>query len=187
MPRLFVAVDLPNEVADQALRLCAGLPAIRWSAPDQLHLTLRFIGEVPHEVFYEIGAALGEIVLRPFEIRLKGLGLFPPRGAPHTVWVGVEDESGGLAQLKRRIDRAIDSVGVLPERRKFQAHVTLGRFRDPPPEHRLGSWIAGRALFRSAPFVVSGFELYSSHLRPEGALYAREASYDFVNGMIERV
>jgi 2'-5' RNA ligase len=186
MPRLFVAVDLPDEIADQVLRLCTGLPAIRWAAPDQLHLTIRFIGEVTHEAFYEIGTALGDIVLRPFEIRLKGLGLFPPRGAPHTLWVGVE-EDGGLSQLKRRIDRAIDGAGVPAERRKFQAHVTLGRFREPPPVDRLGSWIAGRALFRSDPFLVSGFSLYSSHLRPEGALYSREAAYNFVSGVIERV
>jgi RNA 2',3'-cyclic 3'-phosphodiesterase len=186
MPRLFVAVDLPEEIADQALRLCTGLPAIRWTQPDQLHLTVRFIGEVPHDLFYEIGMALGEISLRPFELRLKGLGLFPPRGAPHTLWVGAE-EDGCLSQLKRRVDRAIETAGVAPERRKFQAHVTLGRFREPPPEPRLGSWIAGRALFRSDPFLVSGFALYSSHLRPEGALYAREASYDFVSGVIERV
>jgi 2'-5' RNA ligase len=186
MPRLFVAVDLPDEIADQALRLCTGLPAIRWVSPDQLHLTLRFIGEVSHELFYEIGVALGEIVLRPFEIRLKGLGLFPPRGAPHTLWVGVE-EDGGLSQLKRRIDRAVEGAGLAPERRKFQAHVTLGRFREPPPDQRLGSWVAGRSLFRSDPFMVSGFTLYSSHLRPEGALYSREASYDFVSGHFERV
>ena len=163
-----------------------GPAGIRWATPDQLHLTVRFIGEVPHEVFYEIGTALGEIVLRPFEIRLKGLGLFPPRGTPHTLWLGVE-EDGGLTQLKRRIDRAVDSAGVPAERRKFQAHMTLGRFREPPPEQRLGSWIAGRSLFRSDPFLVSGFALYSSHLRPEGALYACEASYDFVSGIIERV
>lgn len=186
MPRLFIAVDLPEEVADQVARLCIGLPAIRWSDPDQLHLTVRFIGEVPHEAFYDIGQGLGRITLRPFELRLKGLGMFPPRGAPHTLWVGVAD-SDGLAQLKRRIDRIVDDAGVEPERRKFQPHVTLGRLRDAPPEQRLGSWLAGRSLFTSSSFVVSSFSLYTSHLRPEGPLYAREASYDFVSGVMERV
>ena len=74
-----------------------------------------------------------------------------------------------------------------PERRKFQPHVTLGRFREPPPQQRLASFIAGRALFRGEPFMVSGFSLYSSVLRPEGALHVREAVYDFVSGVMERV
>ncbi|HMR30911.1 MAG TPA: RNA 2',3'-cyclic phosphodiesterase [Geminicoccaceae bacterium] len=185
MPRLFVAVDLPDEVTEQVERLCIGLPAIRWVEPEQLHLTVRFIGEVEPPVFYELGQALSELSLRPFELRLKGLGIFPPRGAPQTLWVGVE-EDGGLTQLRRRVDRAADEAGVPPERRKFQPHVTLGRFREPPPQQRLASFIAGRALFRSEPFMVSGFSLYSSILRPEGALHVREAAYDFVSGVMER-
>lgn len=186
MPRLFVAVDLPDEVGEQVERLCIGLPAIRWVGPDQLHLTVRFIGEVEHPTFYELGQALSEVSLRPFEIRLKGLGMFPPRGAPQTLWVGVE-EDGGLSQLRRRVDRACEEAGVPSERRKFQPHVTLGRFREPPPQPRLASFIAGRALFRSEPFMVSGFSLYSSLLRPEGALHVCEAAYDFVSGVMERV
>lgn len=186
MPRLFIAVDLPDEVTDQVARLCVGLPAVRWCMADRLHLTVRFIGEVPHEVFYDIGQGLGAITLRPFEIRLKSVGLFPPRGAPHTLWVGVSD-SEALGQLKRRIDRIVEHAGVEPERRRFQPHVTIGRVRDSLPESRFGSWLAGRALFTSSPFVVSGFSLYMSHLRPEGPLYTREASYDFVSGVMERV
>jgi 2'-5' RNA ligase len=186
MPRLFIAVDLPEEVTDQVGRLCAGLPAIRWCDPDQLHLTVRFVGEVAHDVFYEIGEALSAVALHPFELRLKGLGMFPPRGAPHTLWVGVAD-SEGLVQLKRRVDRVVEHAGVEPERRKFQPHVTIGRLREAPPEQRLGSWLAGRSLFTSSPFMVSGFSLYTSHLRPEGPLYALEASYDFVSGVMERV
>ncbi len=109
MPRLFVAVDLPDEVVEQVERLCIGLPAIRWVEPEQLHLTVRFIGEVEPPAFYELGQALSELSLRPFELRLKGLGIFPPRGAPQTLWGGVE-EDGGRAQLRRRVDRAADEA-----------------------------------------------------------------------------
>lgn len=185
MPRLFVAIDLPDEVAAQVERLCIGLPAIRWVEPEQLHLTVRFIGEVEAPTFYDLGEALGAVSLRPFELRLKGLGIFPPRGAPHTLWIGAEDD-GGLAQLRRRVDRAADDAGIPSERRKFQPHVTLGRFREAPPQPRLASFIASRALFASEPFMVSGFTLYSSVLRPEGALHVPEASYDFVSGVMER-
>jgi 2'-5' RNA ligase len=187
MPRLFIAIDPPVEVAFQLERLCIGLPAVRWTEPDQFHLTLRFIGEVDHATFYDIGEALAAISLHPFEVGLKGLGLFPPRGAPHTLWAGVDDPEGGLATLKRRIDRVLDRAGVEPERRRFVAHVTLGRFREPPPVERLTSYLASRSLFRSERFPVSGFTLYSSLLRPEGAFHTVEATYDFVSGVMERV
>ena len=128
MPRLFVALDPPEEVKDALDRLCEGLPGVRWSDPQQFHLTLRFIGEVGQGLFYEIGEALAGVSHPPFELSLKGLGQFPPRGAPHTLWVGVDDQSGAVATLRRRIERRLGEVGVEPERRKFAPHVTLGRF-----------------------------------------------------------
>lgn len=187
MPRLFVALDPPEEVKDALDRLCEGLPGIRWSDVDQFHLTLRFIGEVGQGTFYEIGEALARVGQAPFELALKGIGQFPPRGSPHTLWAGVEDPTGGVASLRRRIERALAEVGVPPERRKFAPHVTLGRFRGPPPEERLASWLFRRNLFRSPAFPVSSFGLYASQLRPEGSLYTLEAEYDFVAGVVERV
>jgi 2'-5' RNA ligase len=81
----------------------------------------------------------------------------------------------------------LTDVGVEPERRKFTPHVTLGRFRSPPPEPRLASYLFGRNLFRTQRFPVSSFGLYASQLRPEGSLYTLEADYDFVTGAAERV
>ena len=185
MPRLFIALAMPDEIAGELDRLCVGLPGIRWTESEQFHLTLRFIGEVDHGTFLEIGAGLAAVERAPFELRLKGLGQFPPRGAPQTLWVGLED-AAPLASLRRRVERVLDEVGLPAERRKFAPHVTLGRFRLPPPESRFGSWFAGRALFRSSAFPVSGFELYSSQLRPEGSLHSLEAAYDFVRGVMER-
>lgn len=187
MPRLFIALDLPEEVTVALDRLCEGLPGVRWADPDQFHLTLRFIGEVGQGMFYEIGEALARVSHPPFELALKGLGQFPPRGAPHTLWVGVEDPQGALPTLRRRVERVLDDVGIEPERRKFAPHVTLGRFRSPPPEPRLASYLFSRNLFRTQRFPVSSFGLYSSQLRPEGSLYMLEGSYDFVAGVAERV
>ena len=99
----------------------------------------------------------------------------------------MDDQSGAVATLRRRIERRLGEVGVEPERRKFAAHVTLGRFRAPPPEERLASYLFRRNLFRSERFPVSSFGLYSSQLRPEGSLYTLEAEYDFVTGTVERV
>jgi RNA 2',3'-cyclic 3'-phosphodiesterase len=187
VPRLFIALDLPENVVAALDRLCEGLPGVRWSEPSQFHLTLRFLGEVGQGTFYEVGEALARVGHPPFELALKGLGQFPPRGAPHTLWAGVEDRSGALPTLRRRIERVLDDVGLPPERRKFAPHVTLGRFRGgPPPEERLASYLFRRNLFRTEPFPVSSFGLYASQLRPEGPLYTLEASYDFVAGVAER-
>lgn len=187
MPRLFIALDLPEDVLAALDRLCEGLPGIRWSDADQFHLTLRFIGEVEQGTFYDIGEALADVSHPPFELALKGLGQFPPRGAPHTLWVGVDDPGNALSVLRRRIERRLEEVGLPPERRKFTPHVTLGRFKAPPPEERLASYLFRRNLFRTDLFPVSSFRLYSSRLRPEGSLYSLEAEYDFVAGVAERV
>ncbi len=187
MPRLFVALDPPEEVKDALDRLCEGLPGIRWSDPGQFHLTLRFVGEVEQGTFYEIGEHLAGVSHPPFELAFKGIGQFPPRGAPRTLWAGVEDPAGGVAGLRRRIERVLGEAGCPPERRRFAPHVTLGRFRAPPPEERLASYLFRRNLFRTERFPVSAFGLYSSQLRPEGSLYTLEARYDFVTGVAERV
>ena len=185
MPRLFIALCMPAEVGRELDALCVGLPAIRWTESEQFHLTLRFIGEVDNATFLEIGAGLASVTGAPFEMRLKGLGTFPPRGEPQTLWAGVETQEP-LANLRARIERGLGDYGLEPERRRFTPHVTIGRFRGPPPRERFGSWLAARSLFRSSPFIVTSFTLFSSQLRPEGALHSREADYDFVTGTMER-
>ena len=186
MPRLFIALAMPEEIAEEIDSLCTGLPGVRWTELEQFHLTLRFIGEVDHNTFYDIGEALMSVSAPPFEMRLKGIGQFPPRGAPHTLWVGVEDAEP-LLRLRRRIERVLAEVGLEPEHRKFTPHVTLGRVKEPLPQDRFGSFLRRTALFRSSPFAVSSFGLYSSLLRPDGAVHTLEAEYDFVTGTVERV
>ena len=150
MPRLFVALDLAGRSHGRRWTGCArACPACAGAIPDQFHLTLRFIGEVEQGTFYEIGEALAGVSHPPFELALKGLGQFPPRGAPHTLWVGVDDPAGALPALRRRIERALGEAGLEPERRKFTPHVTLGRFAAPPPEERLASYLFRRNLFRT--------------------------------------
>jgi len=186
MPRLFVALPLPEEIVHGLERLAVGLPAVRWVAPEALHLTLRFIGEVDRPSFFEIGERLADVRMPPFDLALEGLGVFPPRGDPHTLWVGVR-AAEPLLQLKRRIDRCVDAVVPEREKRKFVPHVTIARFREPPPVERFGSWLTRRSLFTTAAFPVSAFQLYSSHLRSDGADHMVEAMYDFVTGVAERV
>lgn len=186
MPRIYVALDLPEDIVDQVERLCVGLPDIRWTDVDDLHITLRFIGEVDDPTYEEIGEALAHVTAPPFEIQLRGIGHFPPRGEPTTLWIGVAP-CEGLNLLRRRVDRQLASLGVAPDQRKFQPHLTIARIRGGLPENRLGSFLKRLSLYRSEPFVVSGFTLYSSFLRTNGAVHTPEATYDFVQGIAERV
>jgi 2'-5' RNA ligase len=186
MPRIYVALDLPEDVAEQVERLCVGLPDVRWSDPDDLHITLRFIGEVDEPTYEEIGEGLAHVTAPPFEVQLQGIGHFPPRGDPTTLWIGLAP-SEGLQLLKRKVDRQLASLGVAPDPRKYAPHLTIARVRGGLPENRLGSFLKRLSLYRSEPFAVSGFTLYSSLLRADGAVHTPEATYDFVRGIAERV
>jgi 2'-5' RNA ligase len=182
MPRLFVALALPDPVKRSLEPLARGLGDVRWLDPEQQHLTLRFIGELDNGRFEEVAEALGLVEGSPFELGLEGLGHFPPRGEPQVLWVGVA-KSPELASLRRRIDRALAALGLLPEGRKFTPHVTLARVRAPLSRERLGTYLMRHNLYRSERFSVSSFHLFSSRLKPDGAQHLLEASYELVPGL----
>jgi 2'-5' RNA ligase len=175
MPRLFVAIDLPEEQRDHLDDLCAGLPEARWTPFDQLHLTLAFVGEVDGGRARDADEALAAIALPPFELALRGVGHFPPRGEPRIVWAGFAP-SEALSALHRAVVRALEHAGCEIEKRKFHPHVTLGRLHAAPPE-RVASWLTERGAFSSGPFPVTEFLLYSSVLGREGATHRVEAEY----------
>ena len=182
MPRLFVALDLPDDVKQSLEPMTRGLGDVRWLAPEQQHLTLRFIGELDNGRMYDVAEALSLVTGVPFDLRLKGLGHFPPRGEPRVLWVGVE-KSAELAALKRRIDRALAQSGLPRDERKFAPHVTIARMKGPLSPDRLGTYLMRHSLYRSEPFSVSGFQLYSSWQRSYGAEHHVEASYELVPGL----
>ncbi len=176
MPRLFVAIDLPAPVRERLAGLCCGLPGARWVEPEQLHLTLRFIGEVDGALFRDIRADLAEAAIPPFAMGLKGLGCFPPRKAPRVLWVGVEPAQGELVRLRNRVENCLTRLGIEPEHRKFAPHITLARLRETPMG-RLTNFLSGNGLFAVDPFPVTEFHLYSSVLNGHGAVHTVEASY----------
>jgi RNA 2',3'-cyclic 3'-phosphodiesterase len=182
MPRLFVALSLPDPVKRSLEPLARGLGDVRWLDPEQQHLTLRFIGELDNGRLEEVAEALALVEGWPFELGLEGLGHFPPRGEPQVLWVGVT-KSPDLARLKRRIDRVLAAIGVPPEGRKFTPHVTLARVRAPLSRERLGTYLMRHSLYRSERFPVSSFDLYSSRLKADGAQHLLEASYEMVPGL----
>ncbi|MGD1880464.1 MAG: RNA 2',3'-cyclic phosphodiesterase [Kiloniellaceae bacterium] len=173
--RLFVALSLPDTVRERLCGLCSGLPGARWVAPESLHLTLRFIGEVDGGVAEDIDAALSGIHCPRFSLTLAGVGDFGDGRRLRSVWVGVEANEV-LERLQAKVEQAVRRAGQPPEKRKFKPHVTLARFKSHPGG-RLEDYFAERALFRCPPFPVTGFTLYSSYLAHEGAIYSPEAVY----------
>jgi len=173
--RLFVAVDLPDGVRRECARLQAGLPGAKWVAPANLHLTLRFIGEVDYGRMADIEAGLGAIHAPAFALELSGVGYFGPVKHPRMLWAGVV-KNPALKHLYDKIESAVVRAGCRPEPRNFKAHVTLARLKGTPAT-RLARFIEDHALFRTAPFTVTGFALYSSFLSASGAIHRREAAY----------
>ena len=130
MYRLFVAVDLPHE-AKEALRVvCRGVPEARWVPLEQLHLTLRFIGDADDAMFAAIKGALAGVKCPPFDLALEGVGHFPPGKRARVLWVGMEHNET-LLRLAKEVELALETAGVSPEDRPFSPHITLARFREP--------------------------------------------------------
>ena len=174
MMRLFVALALPDSVAEGLVLLQSGIPGARWSTREQLHLTLRFIGEVDGRDAAAIDDALSSIRAPRFTFELKGVGEFGGKN-PRALWAGVRDEVA-VAHLQRKIESAVQRAGRPPEERKFSPHVSLARLRGAPRE-RVITFLSAHALYASGPFAVNAFLLYSSTLTPNGSLYRAERSY----------
>jgi len=175
MPRVFVAIDLPDDIDEQLELVRGGIPGARWEERDKLHLTLRFLGEVDGGTLRSIKSALEQVIVEPFNLILTGVGHFPPRGMPRNLWVGVV-ASEQLRTLKARIDRAVSRVGLPPDNRKFAPHVTVARLRDAPHEW-LASYIASHSLLRLPPFLVDRFQLFSSVRSERGSKYRVEQEF----------
>lgn len=175
MARIFVGLSLPEMIRDHLMLLQGGVPGARWEDRDKLHLTLRFVGDVEGERLHAVAEALERVSAPPLALELAGVGFFPPRGQPRSLWAGVADGTA-LVELHRKIERALAKTGIEPDTRKFAAHVTLARLHDAP-EERVAAFIAHHSLFRSLPFELDHFAMFSSIRSPSGSKYRIERSY----------
>jgi 2'-5' RNA ligase len=175
--RIFAALELPDDVAERLMALMKGVSGAKWRPRENLHMTLRFFGEVPEPVADDIDAALSEVseANGPFELQLKGVGAFG--GAdPHALWVGAR-ESAELKKLAADCERAARRAGLKPESRRFAAHVTLAYLANAPLD-RVQAFEQRLGLFETRPFIVDRFGLYSSQVRKSApSLYRLEADY----------
>lgn len=178
--RLFVAHSLPHAALAPLVVMRCGVPGARWQCDDQLHLTLRFIGEVDGAVMAEIDDALAQVEADAFSLALKGVGCFGGN-RPHTIWLGVADEAP-LHRLHRQIENALQRIGLAPDTRKFTPHVTLARLK-AAPTGAVMDYLTDHALFAGASFVAESFALYSSLTTPQGSVYRRERCYPLRTGL----
>jgi len=175
MMRLFVALPLPVDVRAQLTAMQSGLPGGRWIDPQNMHLTLRFIGEMPEPDARDLSLALSEIHVPTFELRLSGIGHFDRRGSVHSVWARVE-KSDALLHLQAKIESVVVRSGGQVEKRKFTPHVTLARLKDTPLE-RIGPWLECSGALNVPAFPVSEFALFQSQLGHGAARYTELAAY----------
>ena len=175
MHRLFVALRPPRAIRARLLALTGGVPGARWQEDDQLHLTLRFIGDVETRTAEDIAASLGSVRGAAIDLRLAGCGVFDDRrGRPNALWAGVSPREP-LAALHRKVDQAMMRVGLEPERRAYLPHITLARMSGSAGP--VARWLAEHAALGSEPFAVDAMILYESRLGTGGASYEPVARY----------
>ena len=167
MHRLFVALPLPENIADLLLDLEDGPEGLRWVHADSLHLTLRFIGEVDGAMAEDVAAALSGLEAPAFDLTLSGVGCFSHRrhGA---LWAGVAPKEP-LAALAAKVDRAVQSAGLAAETRAYHPHITLARWSGPQPEVK--PWLERHGGLRSEPWRVDRVVLFESRLGKAGPTY----------------
>ncbi len=175
MMRLFTAIPLPQEIRAILHAMGRALPGARPVPQDQIHITLRFIGEVEGSLLHDIKERLSSLEFDSFSLAIRGVGHFPPRRKPRVIWAGLHPTEK-LSSLKRKIDSNLQHCGIAPEQRKFSPHVSLVRLQNCPIK-RVTEFLAGNSFLAFDALQINCFNLYSSKLTPKGAIHTLEQSY----------
>lgn len=175
MHRLFVAIRPPASIRDLLIDAMDDSPDFRWQDEEQLHLTLRFIGEVERPLANDIADALSSIRAQRFELRIKSVGCFEQRSSG-ALWAGVDPKAPVVA-LAAKVERLCQQVGLEPERRAYHPHITLARWKGRR-SRELQDYLKRRAALSSTPFEVTRFTLFESRLSRHGAHYQEVANYE---------
>jgi 2'-5' RNA ligase len=168
MHRLFAGIEPPEEVKDALLDLMEGVAGARWQRDDQLHLTLRFIGEVDRHQAADVAAALGSVHAAGFDLALSGVGMFDRRGRPEALWAGVTPHDA-VADLHKKVDYAVQRAGLPAETRAYLPHITVARL--PRGIGPLDAFMTMHGGLAGHPWRVTDFCLYESFLGKDGSVY----------------
>ncbi len=173
--RAFIAVQLANEVRDALGEVTRSLSGraphgvVRWVRPEQMHLTLRFLGDTPAAQLPHIAAAMDTAAsgVSPFTLRPSGVGCFPNKNRPRVIWVGLSGDVEQLLALKTALDGQLALLGRPPEDKPFRAHLTLGRVKDDRAVAGI-EWAADVPRLEAS---ITAIDLIESQLRPAGPIY----------------
>jgi len=179
--RLFAGIAIPPEVQQSLRRLIDALrgaaPSLRWSRPENLHITTKFLGEVPEASLERMIETLGALPrVGRIAIGIRGLGWFPNPHSPRVFWCGV-DAPPELAQLARLTEEAVAPFGIERENRKFSPHLTLARVNPGTPVLKLQQAVAALPSVEFGNFTAFHFHLYESQLAPGGSKYRKLATF----------
>ena len=178
MPRLFTGIEIPAGIGQALDMLRGGLPGARWIDRENYHITLRFIGDVDDVAAREAAHVLGRVERPAFDLHFDGLTSFGGR-KPRAVVASVASEQA-LFDLQAEQERLMRRIGLEPEGRKYTPHVTLARLRASSTLD-VADYLAARGYFRTAPFHVGAFVLFSARASTGGGPYVVEASYPLVS------
>jgi len=179
MIRLFFGLELPGDLRERIMSLGGGIDRARFVPAENLHISLRFIGEVDEPTMQDIAYAADDVRFEPIALTLSGAGHFETRNRVYAVWIGVEP-SAALTGLRDRIETAMVRCGLPPEKRKFKPHVIIARMNQGRA-HEIHPWLTANTMFRAVPFLAQRFMLYSSVLGREGSSYTALSEYPRVS------
>ena len=178
MHRLFIAIRPPDEVCDLLLDTMEGVDGARWQDFDNLHLTLRFLGEVERPLADDLALELGRIAASPFPLTINGIGHFDASrrsgSSPHALWARIA-EAPQLEALRLKVDRACIQVGLPADDRRFVPHITVARLNRSSGD--IGPWMAAHGRLHAGPWQVDHFALFESHLGASGSRYEEIVRY----------
>lgn len=167
--RLFIAIELTDELKKALGRLRSDIPGARWVPAEQIHLTLAFLGEVEEKTVKKLTGELARIQAPAFELRFTGTGCFPNRHRPRVLWIGLEPEPS-LTELAARVQAAVLACGIPQEERPFSPHITLARLKIPASSEA-GAFLDQHQQENLPPLSVPEFTLFQSRLTPKGAVH----------------
>lgn len=175
--RLFIAVPMPEFVANRLVELQQPIEGIRWQQEEKLHLTLKFLGDTESDRAQKLQSVLDTIDIPSFSITLNGLGYFPKGKQPRVLWAGI-DKSEPLQKLHKAVESRCADLGFDPEQRPFKPHVTIGRVKGAS-KSTVESFIDRHEDFHIPDIPVEEFVLFESKLHPDGAQHFRRKTYRF--------
>jgi len=175
--RVFIAIGLESSIKEKIARIQTRLKVtqdkIKWVEPSSIHLTLKFLGEIEEEKLEKVHQITGELGERvsPFKIEVKGMGVFPGFSSPRVIWIEARDTSGELEELAARLEEALVREGFVREKRKWKAHLTLGRVKSLKERERLRELIQKEMETEAGKMEVRDITIMQSQLTPKGAIY----------------